>query len=107
MNAIIVTRHIDSAHLELPELLAFVGKDVEIRIVERLPLPEGTPERLRPLWELAGTGLIDEEAYWKARAIDLADSERETQMWREIHAEQDAAKLVVPIPVERRVSARC
>ena len=41
MNAMIVTRHIDSAHLELPELLAFVGKDVEIRIVERLPLPDG------------------------------------------------------------------
>ena len=83
MNAIIVTRHIDSAHLELPELLAFVGKDVEIRIVERLPMPEGTPERWRPLWEAAGKGLIDEEAILEFRAIDLADSERIDALWRE------------------------
>ena len=93
MNAIIVTRHIDSAHLELPELLAFVGKDVEIRIVERLPMPEGTPERLRPLWELAGRNVIDEEAIREFRAIDLADAELKERMWDEIHAERDAAKL--------------
>ncbi len=103
MSAIIVTRRIDSTHLELPELLAFVGKDVEIRIVERLPMPDGTPERWRPLWEAAGTGIIDEEAIREFRAFDLAESERETQMWREIHAEQDAAKLAATIPGERRV----
>jgi hypothetical protein len=90
MNAIIVTRRIDSAHLDLPELLAFVGKEVEIRICEATPPPPGTPDRWKPLWEAAGKGLIDEETYWKARAIDLADSEREALMWREIHAEQDA-----------------
>lgn len=90
MNAIIVTRHIDSSHLELPELLAFVGKDVEIRIVERLPLPEGTPERLRPLWELAGRNVIDEDAIREFRAFDLAEAEREAEMWKEIHAERDA-----------------
>ena len=93
MNAITVTRHIDSTHLELPELLAFVGKDVEIRIVERLPFPEGTPERLRPLWELAGRGAIDEEAIREFRAIDLADAVRKDELWKEVHAEWDAAKL--------------
>ncbi len=90
MDAIIVTRHIDSSHLELPELLAFVGKDVEIRIVERLPFPAGTPERWRPLWELAGRNVIDEEAIREFRAFDLAEAEREAVMWKEIHAERDA-----------------
>lgn len=90
MNAIVVNRHIDSAHLELPELLAFVGKDVEIRIVERLPFPDGTPERWRPLWELAGRNVIDEEAIREVRAFDLAEAEREAEMWKQIHAERDA-----------------
>lgn len=90
MNAIIVTRHIDSAHLELPELLAFVGKDVEIRIVERPPMPEGTPERWRPLWELAGRNVIDEDAIREFRAIDLADAERKARLWDDTHAERDA-----------------
>ncbi len=90
MNAIIVTRHIDSAHLELPELLAFVGKDVEIRIVEKVPQVDDTPDRWKPLMDAAARNVIDDEAIREFRAADMADSEREAKMWKEIHAEWDA-----------------
>jgi len=90
MNAIIVTRHIDSAHLELPELLAFVGKEVEIRIVEKTPPVNEVPDRWKPLMDAAALNVIDDEAIREFRAIDMADSEREAQMWAEIYAERDA-----------------
>ncbi len=66
-------------------------------------MPEGTPERLRPLWELAGRNVIDEEAIREFRAIDLADAMQQDEVWKEVHAEWDAVKLIVAIPGERRV----
>jgi hypothetical protein len=35
MKSVTITRHIESALLNIPELADFIGKDVEIRIEER------------------------------------------------------------------------
>lgn len=88
MDAVTVTRRIDSAHLDLPELLLFVGKEVEIRVRELVPPPAGTPDRWKPLWEAAGRGLIDEDAIREMREFDIAEAQRELESWQETHNER-------------------
>jgi len=75
MKSVTITRHIESALLNIPELADFIGKDVEIRIEERLP--SGIPERWKPLWEAAAAFEFDEDAYQERMQVDLEDSARD------------------------------
>jgi hypothetical protein len=75
MSAIVIRRTLDSDTLHLPELGPLIGKEVEIVVRERPPLPPGVPERWRPLWEVGGEDLIDPEAVRRLREGSRTDTD--------------------------------
>jgi hypothetical protein len=69
MTVIQVTKQIDSEHLDLPELRAFIGKEVSITIEEAAPRPSA--DRWQALKSVAGRDLIDPDIYRQQRAFEV------------------------------------
>jgi hypothetical protein len=73
MNAIRIRKKLDSATLHLPELQAFLGKTVEIIVLEE----NGTVAEPRPasrydaFLALAGHDVVDPDAYKQLRAASM------------------------------------
>jgi hypothetical protein len=73
MKSLILTRRIESAQLDIPELADFIGKDVEIRIEEQRQ-PRNASGRLTALLGIMNRpDLIDTEMLERQEQIDLAD----------------------------------
>jgi hypothetical protein len=74
MRAIRVHRCVESETLQLPELREFIGKEVEILVLEEPPSPSqhAAGERdYSALARIAGQDMIDPEAYKELRAASL------------------------------------
>lgn len=74
MRAIRVRRCVESETLELPELREFIGKEVEIVILEDSPSRATQPSAKRDysaLERIAGQDLIDPDAYKELRAASM------------------------------------
>ncbi|MEX0704324.1 MAG: hypothetical protein WD069_19645 [Planctomycetales bacterium] len=69
MNAIRIRRKLDSETLYLPELKPLVGKTVDIVVQEAEPLSEGSP--YESLFALAGTDVVDPDAYLRLRVASM------------------------------------
>ena len=74
MRVIRVHRCVDSDTLQLPELREFIGKEVEILVLEEPP-SQGPPSAGRQdysaLTQIAGQDLIDPDAYQELRAASM------------------------------------
>ncbi len=68
MNAIRVYKTIDSETLHLPELKPFVGKRVEIVVLESVPA--ATEKEWEEFFEKYGLDPIDPEIYKRQREYD-------------------------------------
>ena len=66
MNAITIHTHLESDTVHLPELRPMVGKDVEIIVIEKAPLPPGD---LREFFEAAKDPPVDLDAVAALREI--------------------------------------
>ncbi len=74
MRTIRVRRCVDSETLELPELRQFIGKEVEIVVLEGVPSRATGPVEKRDysaLLQIAGQDLIDPDAYKEIRAASM------------------------------------
>jgi hypothetical protein len=72
MQAIRIHRYIDSETLQLPELRALIGKEVEIVVLEEPAQASATGTRdYSALDEIAGRDVIDPEAYRENRAASM------------------------------------
>ncbi|MFL5342285.1 MAG: hypothetical protein ACJ8F7_19230 [Gemmataceae bacterium] len=67
MNAIRIIRTVESETLHLPELKPFIGKTVEIVVLDESPVAD----RWKPLMDAAGKDLVDPEAYKELRAASV------------------------------------
>jgi hypothetical protein len=68
-----VRRHIDSDSLRLPELRQFIGKDVEIIVIEQSSAGTSIGGRrdLTALSAIAGRDLIEPDAYVESRRASM------------------------------------
>ncbi len=74
MRTIRVRRCVDSEVLELPELRQFIGKEVEIVVLEGAPSRATVPLERRDysaLFRVAGQDLVDPDAYKELRAASM------------------------------------
>jgi len=74
MRVIRVRRRVDSDTLQLPELREFIGKEVEILVLEEVPSPSQQSAGGRDysaLAQIAGQDMIDPEAYKELRAASM------------------------------------
>jgi hypothetical protein len=74
MRVIRVHRCVESDTLQLPELREFIGKEVEILVLEETRSPSQQPAGGRDysaLARIAGQDIIDSEAYKGLRAASL------------------------------------
>jgi hypothetical protein len=74
MRVIRVRRCVESDTLQLPELEEFIGKEVEILVLEEPRFPSQQPAGARDysaLARIAGQDMIDPEAYKELRAASM------------------------------------
>ncbi len=74
MRMIRVHRRVDSETLRLPELKEFIGKQVQILVLEEPSAPPPQSARQRDysaLARIAGEDLIDPDAYKELRAASM------------------------------------
>jgi len=74
MRVIRVHRWVESDTLQLPELKEFIGKEVEILVLEQSPSPAQQTAGGRDysaLARIAGQDMIDPEAYKELRAASM------------------------------------
>jgi hypothetical protein len=71
MNAIRIRRQLDSDTLHLPELKPLLGKMVEIIVREEAPVPAEQASCYDAFFALAGTDVVDPEAYEQLRAASM------------------------------------
>jgi len=68
-----IRTHVDSESLRLPELRQFIGKDVEIVVIEQpsVGASAGGRRDLTALAAIAGRDLVDPEAYLELRQASM------------------------------------
>ena len=71
MKAVRIRKKLDSQVLDLPELSNFIGRTVDIIVLDE-DAPENGKVDLAALDEIAGKDLIDETAFWELRKASLS-----------------------------------
>jgi hypothetical protein len=76
MSAIRIRRKIETETLHLPELGPFLGKTVDIIVLEDTASEAGSRDRWQPLMDAAGKDLVDPEVYKQYREADQRRADR-------------------------------
>ena len=71
MNAIRISKRIDSETLHLPELKDLIGKKVEITLREEVDDAPVKRSRYDAFFALSGKNVVDPEAYKELRAASM------------------------------------
>ena len=68
MNAIRISKHLESETLHLPELKPFIGKTVEIIVQEEAPA-RSRESAYDAFFDLSGKDVVEPEAYKRLRSV--------------------------------------
>lgn len=71
MSTLRIHKKIDSETLHLPELKGWIGKSVEIIVVEEPAPGSGQPSPYDAFFALAGKDVVDPDAYKQLRAASM------------------------------------
>jgi uncharacterized protein YajQ (UPF0234 family) len=77
MKSVTITRHIESALLNIPELADFIGKDVEIRIEEREASSNSAKQWSALDRIMNRPDLIDDDLIRRQLDADLVDAQQQ------------------------------